>query len=253
MAFCCALVLCAVAAADDATATDSRPVVATPSSRGAMRAEQPPAADQAPPAEDLADTVTDIPVRTNPTDAAASLEQNLIGGRNGSGNTDGDSPWLSFLGPLVVVLGVMAVALWAARKFVPGVRRLGGSGAVRVMARTHLAPRQSIALVKVGSRVLVVGQTADRLTTLDTITDGDEVSHLLGLCHARTPDDASGAFQNVFRNVDHEFSAADEASRGASADAAAQDEPAAEPGLGRVRTQLDELARKVREVAGLRR
>ncbi|MBN2581664.1 MAG: flagellar biosynthetic protein FliO [Planctomycetes bacterium] len=240
---CCALFLCAAAATaqtGDGAAAGASPEVATPSTSGALKVGLPPAGGDIPRAES---TQADIPARDNLQDKTSDLEQNLIGGRSRDAEDGDSSPWLSLLGPLVVVLGIMAVVLWAARKFVPGMRRLGGSSAVRVLARTHLSPRQSITLVKVGQRILVVGQTADRLTTLAAITESDEVSQLLGECHSQTVENVSGSFKKVFRDVDSDFAAADEP----------QDDGAAEPELGRVRTQLDDLARKVREVAGLRR
>ncbi|NLX60431.1 MAG: flagellar biosynthetic protein FliO [Phycisphaerae bacterium] len=253
---CCALILCAATlAAGDAPSAD-QPAVATPSTGGAATPAVPSAtsaAADAAQAQSSADTRPDIPARSDPADPTLDLEKNLIGGHAGDADQGDASSWLSFVGPLVAVLGVMALVLWAARKFVPGMRRMGGSGVVRVLARTHLSPRQSIVLVKVGARILVVGQTADQISRLDSITDGDEVSHLLGQCHGRGTDSPSDAFQGVLSDADRDFAVADDATQDAVDVTGDQDRSAAEPELGRVRSQLDELARKVREVAGLRR
>jgi flagellar biogenesis protein FliO len=73
---------------------------------------------------------------------------------------------------------------WATRR----VRRAGAAGrrgsaaaaAVQVLSRTHLSSKQKILLIRVGRRVLVVGDGAGGLATLCEIDDPDEVAALTG-------------------------------------------------------------------------
>ena len=69
-----------------------------------------------------------------------------------SSDTGDDRRWnlsvLDILWPLLAVLAGIVLLFWAARKYLPGVQRLTGSAAVEVLARTHLAPRQSINVVR---------------------------------------------------------------------------------------------------------
>ncbi len=180
---------------------------------------------------------------------------------------------------LALVLALLAGAVWAARKYLPGVRQLGASPAVRVLGRTHLSPRQSVMLVKVGRRVLIVGSTADGLRTLDSITDPAEVSELVGLAEMSRAGSATTSFNRLLKQADDEFSQADQplddldgpaaivTLSGQGDDGLADEERAADmrqlsnqlsaaddeddaPTAGRIRTELDQLRRKVREVIG---
>jgi len=253
---CCALIWCAASVVAAAVSSADQPAVATPSTGGVAPTN---ASSTAVATAEGTATLSSGDARANTLErsgiqnSSGDLEKNLIGGHRGDTDQGDDSSWLSFVGPLAAVLGVMALVLWGARKFIPGMRRMGGSGVVRVLTRTHLSPRQSIVLVKVGARILVVGQTADQLSRLDAITDGEEVSQLLGQCHGRGADSPSSAFQSVLNDADRDFAPADDAAQGNATATDDRDDSAAESELGRVRSQLDELARKVREGAGLRR
>jgi flagellar biogenesis protein FliO len=160
--------------------------------------------------------------------------------RSGTSKGSGGPNVLSLLWPLAVILALIVLVYWAARRYLPGMKRLAGSDAVKVLARTYVSPRQSIALVKAGRRVLVVGQTAERLSALASIDDPEEVSELLGLCQGAGEGSAGASFRKAFQEMDDEFRAAE--------DAAA---PADGEELRRVREELDRLAEKVRRVANL--
>lgn len=163
-----------------------------------------------------------------------------------SSDTGDDRRWnlsvLDILWPLLAVLAGIVLLFWAARKYLPGVQRLTGSAAVEVLARTHLAPRQSINVVRLGRRILVVGQTAEQLSPLASISDAEEVSELIGLCRSAGAGSATSSFRKVFQRMDKEFAAAEDA--GAETD---DDE------LHRVRGELDSLADKVRRVTDHRK
>lgn len=170
-------------------------------------------------------------------------DKRLIFGKGRATDTgSGDRPGvnlLSMLWPLLLVLAGIALLFWAARKYLPGVRRLTGSRAAEVLARTHLSPRQSINIIKLGRRILVVGQTGEQLSPLGSITDPEEVSELIGLCESAGGGSATSRFRKVFQRMDSEFSAAD-----AEAAAGGDEE------LRRVRGELDSLTEKVRRVSG---
>jgi flagellar biogenesis protein FliO len=148
--------------------------------------------------------------------------------------------------PLAAVLLVLGLLFWAVKKYLPGMRRLGGSGTMKVMARTHLSPRQSIALVRVGRRLILIGQSADSLESLGSIDDAEEVSELLGQCESGKPQSATASFQKVFNRMDKEFAAAEATTETPPETTGADEE------MGRVRSELESLTRKVREVADRR-
>jgi len=143
--------------------------------------------------------------------------------------------FLDMLWPLALVLGGIGLVFWAVRKYVPGVRKMTGSRAVEVLARTYLSPRQSVNIVRLGRRILVVGQTTDRLSSLATITDPDEVSELIGLCESASAGSTTSSFRNIFKKFDRQFNESE-----------LEGDPPVDADLSRVRDELDSLTEKVR-------
>ncbi|HOX05736.1 MAG TPA: flagellar biosynthetic protein FliO [Planctomycetota bacterium] len=84
---------------------------------------------------------------------------------------------------LVVALICGAVAL--ARKVMPRTAAWGQSQTAEVVGRTYLEAKRCVYLVKVGSRVLVVGSAENGLSPLGEITDKSEVDYLACLARGR--------------------------------------------------------------------
>lgn len=85
------------------------------------------------------------------------------------------APWYTngFLSLAAVIVLIGAIA-WVVKRLAPRTR-LGGS-AVRILGRTYLSPKQSLALVRVGNRVALIGITPDHISqvmTLDGLATGD--------------------------------------------------------------------------------
>ncbi len=70
---------------------------------------------------------------------------------------------------LGAVLMLIAIVAWGIKRFGPKAQ-LGGS-AIRILSRSHLSPRQSLALIRVSDRVMLVGITPDRISHLTTFDD----------------------------------------------------------------------------------
>ncbi len=79
-----------------------------------------------------------------------------------------------------IVIGLILLLRYGMLRLFPGGRVGKGTGAVRVIARTAIAPRQQVMLLQVGRRVVVVGDSGGALTSLAQIDDPDEVASLLG-------------------------------------------------------------------------
>ena len=89
-----------------------------------------------------------------------------------------DRPWYrSGLVGLAVVLGLIFLVSYVLRRYVPAVRALGG-GALNVVQRTPLSPKQSIALVRAGRRMVLIGITPDHISSLAVIDDPEECADL---------------------------------------------------------------------------
>ena len=70
---------------------------------------------------------------------------------------------------LGAVLLLIAIVAWGIKRFGPKAQ-LGGS-AIRILSRSHLSPKQSLALIRVSDRVMLVGITPDRISHLTTFDD----------------------------------------------------------------------------------
>lgn len=105
--------------------------------------------------------------------------------------------WTSLIVLSVIVAGLLAAARLLKRH---GPRASGGlpAEALEHLGRRTLEQRLSIHLVRCGSRILVLGSSADGLRTLSEITDPVEVDLLAGLCRRR--DESSGMAQS-FRTL----------------------------------------------------
>ncbi len=67
------------------------------------------------------------------------------------------------------VLLLIAIVAWGVKRFGPR-GQLGGS-VIRILSRSHLSPKQSLALIRVSDRVMLVGITPDRISHLTTFDD----------------------------------------------------------------------------------
>jgi len=156
---------------------------------------------------------------------------------------------LEGLMPLLVVLLVIAALSLAARRLMPRKWRahLTGLGVIEILARQYLAPKQSVALLKVGRRVVLVGVTAERVSHLETITDADEIAELVGRAASQRPGSLSSAFRCEVLN---EAARYDEVApeKGPSSDGAGGRSEA----YARVRRQLQGLLTRVRVLAAAR-
>lgn len=105
-------------------------------------------------------------------------------------------PWYrSGVMALGAVLGLLLLISYVARRYVPAVRALG-CGVVKVIQRTPLSSKQSLALVEVGRRLVLVGIAPERISSLAVIDDAEECAHLL----ARV-DRSAGSSGREFKTV----------------------------------------------------
>ena len=110
---------------------------------------------------------------------------------------------------------------------------------MEVVARTTVSPKQTLVLVKLGRRLVLVGVSPDRMDTMATVDDPDQVALLMGEIESQRPESAAQAFVSSFGEQ-----------RRAYADPSMTEDPEAAVG-GQVRgllTKVRRLARR-REVA----
>lgn len=111
-----------------------------------------------------------------------AIEDRALGSRRES---DGGSAWgsgngwvLNTLTALGLVIGLVLVLRFAVAKM-GGRPTTSASRAVEVLSRTSVAPKNHVLLLRVGGRILVVGDSSNGLRTLSEVDDPDEVASLL--------------------------------------------------------------------------
>ncbi len=94
-----------------------------------------------------------------------------------SGSSSGPWKTLQALGAIFVITGVGIGGYFLIRKFAPGAIP-GTDARMKVLMRMPIGNRQSIIILRVGERVLVVGASSGGMKCLSEITDQHEVEHL---------------------------------------------------------------------------
>ena len=80
---------------------------------------------------------------------------------------------LIMIATLLLIVGGLLFLNHCVRRRLPPGGRGAGARRIRILENAHLGVKKSIALVRVPGAVLVVGLTADRITLLERIDDGD--------------------------------------------------------------------------------
>ena len=101
------------------------------------------------------------------------------------------------LWPLAIVLGVIAALAALFRRWAPRSARFGGGGVIEVLARHHLSPKQSLCLVRVGRRLVLVGVSPERISAVTEIGDPEEAAAVLSGIERGRP----GSFSSVFAKL----------------------------------------------------
>ncbi|MHC4445594.1 MAG: flagellar biosynthetic protein FliO [Planctomycetota bacterium] len=96
--------------------------------------------------------------------------------------------------PLLAVLALIFAAAWVVKRFMPGQKLLSASGALQVITRTPLTSKQSLVLVKMGRQLLLLGVSADRITTLSVVDDPEQVAGIVGRAASGQPDSMTRSF-----------------------------------------------------------
>ncbi len=109
----------------------------------------------------------------------------------GDGSAAGD--WLQTAGALALVIAlILALRLVLRKVAVKNAPAAGRGGAVEIIARTGISPRQHLLLVRLGTRLVLVGATPGSLNTLAEVADTEEAASLI---------EAAGRNADAFRKL----------------------------------------------------
>jgi flagellar biogenesis protein FliO len=138
--------------------------------------------------------------QTNSREIKRSAEQRsrLTNGKSSQTVSHPDSGGKMFglvdMVPLVAVLALIGVAAVLLKRFMPGKTLLTGAGVLDVVARLSLSPKQTVVLVKMGKRLVLLGTSGDRITPLSEVTDPEQVAILLGEAASESTSSMTSAF-----------------------------------------------------------
>jgi flagellar biogenesis protein FliO len=91
------------------------------------------------------------------------------------------------------VVALIVVLAYLSRK-IPLVYRGRRPGVIEVISRTQLSAKQSLCLVRVGPRMVLIGASGDRLSRLDVIEDPELTAQIAGLARQASPDSSTREF-----------------------------------------------------------
>jgi flagellar biogenesis protein FliO len=150
---------------------------------------------------------------------------------------------------LGLALGVVIAAILLSQRVwkrlgIPGV---GGrsSGALQVVSRLNVSPKQQILLIRVGRRLVLVGNSGAQMNPLCEIADPEEAAGLLGQAAVEREGSVTSSFGAVLGGEEKRFE--EESGIATSAKTDEVDLPPEEdPSLATTREELNGLMDKVR-------
>ncbi len=117
------------------------------------------------------------------------------------------SPIWTVASSLTMVVGLFLLTVWGARKHLPQAATPLPDDVVRVLGRAPLAHRQTMQLVRIGNKLVLLCVTPQGAETLAEIHDPNEVSRLTSSCDPSSPDVMSETFRHILSEVrDSRFS-----------------------------------------------
>jgi flagellar biogenesis protein FliO len=102
---------------------------------------------------------------------------------------------------LAIVLGLFLALVWCSRRFSPAGTAPLPKEAVELLGRAALSGKQTMQLIRVGNRLLLVALSNGGAQTLTEIRDPVEVEHLAGLCQRGRGDSATASFHRVLSQM----------------------------------------------------
>ncbi|QQE11202.1 flagellar biosynthetic protein FliO [Planctomycetota bacterium] len=97
---------------------------------------------------------------------------------------------------LGIVISLMFFLKWLYSKLT-GQVSVNSASVVQVLARTSIAPRNHILVLRIGSRILICSDSSNGTRTLSEITDPEEVAEMLAHTSAAKDNSLSKSFNNM--------------------------------------------------------
>ncbi len=179
---------------------------------------------------------TPLPVRHGATTQATSTSATA-----GSSGSVFDSTRIGFALLIVLVAIYVSHRVWKKLGMPGGGGRVAGP--LQVVSRLSVSPKQQILLVRVGKRLVLIGNSTTQMNPLCEITDPEEAALLLGEVTAQREESSSVTFNTVLGSEEKRFE--EETDTASTEEAEAEENEA----LATTRAELSGLAEKVRNLS----
>jgi|GEM_PF-6880943 len=124
-------------------------------------------------------------------------ESRRIGESRGAGDLGG---WLRTLAAMAGVVALIFIARAVLRRFTPAGRPAHRAGPIEVIAHATLGPRQQVWLVRLGTRLVLVGSGPQgAMSALAEVTDTDEAERLMAQAAGKGRQQRPGAGEGESR------------------------------------------------------
>lgn len=142
----------------------------------------------------------------NPAGSVSPWENQVLGHRPENSDTLSakeqnpsamPSPWKTLLS-LLIVLALIVGATYLFKRFSLNARRSSMPTGVEILARSNMNPKQSLCLVQLGNRLVLLGQSPNHISSLQTIDDPDEIAQILGQLEQKKTLSISNTFSKLF-------------------------------------------------------
>ena len=173
----------------------------------ALAAETP--ASQSPqPTAAAAPTPSSAPVFDETSIVGKRAPRSLNPSRDNQNKADatgtGPDLWRAIIS-LTLVLALIIAGTYALRYLKIKANRIGRSPGLEIVARTAINTKQSVCLIELGPRLLVVGVSPGHIAALDKIDDPDQIARITGRAATAQPGSISKDFANVFQGESDQY------------------------------------------------
>ena|GEM_PF-5553871 len=166
-------------------------------------------------------------------------------GSGSAGSSDG-SNWGMFqtIIALAFVVGLILVGKQVVLRLMGRPAAVSRSRVVEVLSRVSVGPRQHVMLIRLGGRIIVVGDSAGQMRLLANLDEPEEVASILKAVTSSKPTSVSESFNQLMGKFDQDFDRAE------AARLRDEGKDLTEHQADRARDQLSGLLARVRSMAG---
>jgi flagellar biogenesis protein FliO len=108
---------------------------------------------------------------------------------------------------LALVLGVFLFLVWLVKRAHPKSAAILPRDVVEVFGRAPITPRQSVHVVRFGSKVLLLAVSPTGIESLAEVDEPAEAERLIGLCQQAQPSSVTNSFRQILAQISNESAA----------------------------------------------